>query len=353
MSLIRAEAVFRPMIFLIPSLSAVAIIWYGGKLVATGTGPDAFTIGQLTAFMFCLTQLVWPMVALGWVFNIAQRASASAARIQTIFDHPHEITDGAETDHGITSLTGDIELRDVALRYTDDGPDVLAGISLKIPAGNTCAIIGRTGSGKSSLVGLLPRFRETTGGQLLLDGHPITQIPLSVLRGSIGFATQEAFLFSDTLFNNIAFAKPDASAAEVERAAEIAGFARDVAGFPGAYQARVGERGMTLSGGQKQRCALARALVADPRILILDDTFSAVDTDTEEEILRGLREFMKGRTTILISHRISTVRAADRILVLDEGRIIETGTHAELVALGGLYSEFERKQRLASEIEDF
>ncbi len=350
LELARVQALFRPLIALIPSFAAVIILWYGGHLVIRGPAAGGITMGQLSAFMFCLVQLIWPMIALGWTFNIAQRADASAGRLFTILHARPEIVDGPDVDHGIVELHGDIEFDRVSLRYTADAPDVLHDLSLHVPAGSTCALIGRTGSGKTSLVNLIPRFYDATTGEIRIDGRPLAEIPLNTLRTHIGFATQEPFLFSESLRHNIAFARPEAGDDELRAAAETAQLAKDIEQFPDGYDAVVGERGLTLSGGQKQRCALARTLLADPRILILDDAFSAVDTDTEDAILQGLRDYARARTTILISHRISTVKDADRIFVLDRGGIAEAGTHEELLEQAGIYADIHRKQQLETEL---
>jgi ATP-binding cassette subfamily B protein len=294
--------------------------------------------------------LTWPIIALGWVINIFQRGTASMGRINEILVARPEITDAAVAPDlkNVKSIGGAIAFRDLTFSY--NGVPVLKNINLEIPAGSSLAIVGPTGSGKTTLVSLLPRVYDASPGSLLLDGRPIRQYPLEAVRQSIGFVPQETFLFSDTIRENIAFGMAEASDEQVRAAAEAANIAADIEGFPDQYQTLVGERGITLSGGQKQRAAIARAIIRDPRILVLDDALSSVDTYTEEKILNHLRHVMHGRTTIFISHRVSTVRNADKIAVLHQGRIVELGTHDELLARNGYYTELYNKQLLEEEL---
>jgi len=294
-------------------------------------------------------QLTWPMISIGWVLNLFQRGSASMGRINEIFAERPEIADRIPPDRPPEAIRGEIEFRNLSFAY--NGVPVLNDVSLKIPAGSSLAVVGATGSGKSTLVSLVPRIYDAPAGSVLIDGRPITDYPLATLRRAIGFVPQETFLFSDTVRENIALGAERVTDDDVRRSAEAANIAADIDDFPEKYQTMVGERGITLSGGQKQRTAIARALIRDPRILVLDDALSSVDTYTEEKILNHLREVMEGRTTIFISHRVSTVRNADRIAVLHGGRIVELGTHDELIARNGYYTDLYNKQLLEEELE--
>jgi len=315
-------------------------------------------VGDFVAFNTYMVQLTWPIIALGWVINIFQRGTASMGRINEILTQKPEIEDSkAITDTASTGETpvapqgqGEIEFRGLTFAY--NGTPVLHDVNLRIPAGSSMAIVGPTGSGKTTLVSLIPRIYNTTPGTVLIDGRPVCEYPLELLRRQIGFVPQETFLFSETVRENIAFGKEDTSDEEVRTAAEAASMAGDIESFPEQYQTLVGERGITLSGGQKQRTAIARALIRNPRILILDDALSSVDTHTEDKILNHLREIMQGRTTIFISHRVSTVRNADMIAVLHSGRIVETGTHDQLLALNGYYTDLYNKQLLEEELAE-
>ncbi len=348
MSLVRVQALFQPTLFLLTGLSVIIAILIGGSMVING----ALMIGDVTALVMYLGILIWPMIAFGWVINIIQQAEASMARLNKILAEKYEIEDVADELSILNQVKGDIELKNVSFRYKEDLPWVLRNLDLKIPAGHSLALMGSTGSGKTTLINLIPRLFDITEGEVLIDGVNIKDISLGTLRTAIGFVPQEAFLFSDSIRNNITYGKPGISEQEVMRKAEIAQFSKDVLQFPAGFDTVVGERGITLSGGQKQRAALTRALITEPKILILDDSFSAVDTHTEEDILKGLREFMKDRTTIMVSHRVSTAKDADKIVVLDKGRIAEQGSHEELIELNGIYAGIYSRQLLEQEIEE-
>ena len=351
--LIRLQGLFYPSMTFFLGLGALLVLWLGGQAVIRGR----ITLGEFFAFNSYLALLGWPMIAFGWVTNILQRGMASWERMLEIMDAVPAIDDTEVTERGRTvAIAGAIEIRGLTFAYPGGGPPVLQDVTLEIPAGSTAAFVGGTGSGKSTLLSLLPRLHEPPAGTVFLDGVDVREIPLARLRRTMGVVPQEPFLFSDTLAANIAFAEPgamapDGSAAAVTRAAAVARLDRDVAEFPKGYATVIGERGITLSGGQKQRTAIARAIFANPPILILDDALSAVDTQTEEEILAGLRGVLRERTALIVAHRVSTVRHADQIFVLDAGRIVERGTHTPLVALDGLYASLYRKQLLEEELE--
>ncbi len=348
MDKIRIQAMFMPILFLITGISFIIVISVGGTMVING----ALTIGDITAYTIYLGMLIWPMIAIGWVLNLMQQASASMKRLQKIMKEDLEITDSKETSYAINSVSGKIEFKNVSFKYKKNLPNVLSGLNFTIEKGQTVAIIGQTGVGKTSLINLIPRLYDTTEGQILIDGNDIKSVPLKVLRQNIGLVSQETFLFSDTLYNNILYGTQNGNKEIVEKVAKISRLDKDVEGFPKGYDTILGERGITLSGGQKQRSCLARALAIDPKILILDDSFSAVDTNTEEEILSNLKEFMKDRTSIIISHRISTVKDADKIYVLDNNVIAEEGTHEELVNKEGIYADLHYKQLLEEELKE-
>jgi ATP-binding cassette subfamily B protein len=348
MNLVRTQAVIMPILFLITGLSIIIVIWLGGIKVIDGD----LTLGEITAFIVYLGILIWPMIAFGWVINIIQQAEASMKRLNKIFAEPYEITESEGTNYSVKEIEGEMEFRNVSFRYNENSPYILKNINLKILKGSTLAIMGYTGSGKTSFINLIPRLYECTEGGVLIDGINVKEIPLDVLRTNIGLVQQESFLFSDTVINNISYGRREINQSLVKEVAEIAQFDKEVQYFPQKYETIVGERGITFSGGQKQRACLARALAIDPKILILDDSFSAVDTNTEEEILRNLKSFMKGRTSIIISHRISTVKDADKIIVLSQCKIAEEGRHEQLVALGGIYADLHYKQLLEQELEE-
>lgn len=342
--LVLLSGAFDPLLQFLLGVAFVLVLWFGGRAVLD----HRITIGGYAAFNLYMAQMAFPMIAMGYVINLVQRGAASLGRLWELLQQRPDIADGQETDASITALRGEIEFRHLSFSY-DEEP-ILRDINLRIGAGQTVALVGPTGAGKSTLVSLLPRLLDAAPGMVLVDERPIRQIPLHVLRANIGWVPQETFLFSDTLRANITFGRPDASDAEAREAADIAGLSPDVAGFPEGLETRVGERGLSLSGGQKQRTALARAVLRDPRILILDDALASVDTITEERILEKLESVTRTRTTLLISHRISTVRNADFIAVLDQGRIVEQGTHAELIGRGGAYASLYEKQLLEEEL---
>jgi len=366
--LARLMGMLWPTLELMLGFALVIVLWVGGREVLQGR----ITVGKFVEFNLYMVMLTWPIIALGWVINIFQRGTASMGRIDeilrqqpTIADDPAQITVAADT-----VIRGEIEFRDLTFAYdrqskltesapgvtalsssVEAGSTVLRRVNLKIPAGSSLAIVGPTGSGKSTLVSLIPRIADAANGSILIDGRPIREYSLETLRSQIGFVPQETFLFSATVRDNIAFGIENATDKQIHRAAAISRIDQDVDGFPEKYETMVGERGLTLSGGQKQRVAIARAVIREPRILVLDDALASVDTQTEEHILNGLREVMKGRTTVFISHRVSTVRNADRIAVLHNGEIVEYGTHDELLALGGYYTDLHDKQLLEEELE--
>ncbi len=344
--LILWDSAFRPLLQVLVGLGFVAVLWYGGVLVVRGE----ITVGEFVTFNLFLGRLIWPMIAIGWVINLVQRGSASLGRIREILDTEPAILEPADPV-APSGITGDVAVKGLTFAFREGGPEVLSGVSFEAAAGSTVALVGRTGSGKTTLLAFLPRMVDPPPETVFVDGFPVERLPLAALRGAIGSVPQESFLFSTTVRENIRFGRPGASEEEVAEAAVLAGLSADLEGFPKGLDTRVGERGITLSGGQKQRVALARALLRRPRILILDDSLSAVDTQTEETILENLRTVFVGRTVFLVSHRISTVQRADLILVLDDGRVVERGTHGELLAAGGVYAELAERQRLEEELE--
>jgi len=369
LKLVRLMGMLWPTLELMLGCAVVLVLWLGGREVLTGqftlsrvtnlvgTYPGITTtlkldgsmsVGQFVSFSTYMMQLTWPIIALGWVINIFQRGTASLIRINEIMQEQPEIQDAPTAQ--AREINGEIEFRDLNFGY--DGKPVLRDVNLRVPAGSSLAIVGPTGSGKTTLVNLIPRVYDADPGMVLVDGRPIRDYSLESLRYSIGFVPQETFLFSDRIRENIALGVDSASNSDIHDAADAANIAVDIEGFPEGYETLVGERGITLSGGQKQRTAIARALIRNPRILILDDALSSVDTHTEDKILNHLRDVMAGRTTIFISHRVSTVRNADRIAVLHGGRIVELGTHDELLALNGYYSDLYNKQLLEEELAE-
>jgi len=363
--LVRLMAMLWPTLEFVLGLSLMITLLVGGHEVVS----HHISVGQFTSFNVYMVQLTWPMIAVGWVVNLFQRGTASVVRIDELLKQQPAITDDpaliqaaniecpperspkgeVEGSASRPAIAGEIEFRNLTFAYPD-APAVLKNINLHIPAGSSLAIVGPTGSGKSTLVGLIPRLHDAAPGMVLVDGEPIRSYPLADIRRQIGFVPQETFLFSDTIRQNIAFGKPDASQEQVQDAASIAHIGNEILEFPKGFETMVGERGITLSGGQKQRTAIARAVIREPRILILDDALASVDTYTEERILNGLRQGMGTRTTVFISHRISTARNADQIAVLVAGRIAELGTHEELIARNGYYTSLFEKQRLEEEL---
>lgn len=351
LALTRIDGPLHPLMELFFGLTISALVLFGGRAVLSGDG--SLSIGDFSAFVLLFMGIQWPLIALGWIANIVQRGTTSWHRLKEILSAEPRVADGPEVDYGLREVKGEIEFRNVTVRFDDRL--ALDRVSFHVRPGETIGITGRTGSGKTLIVNLVGRIVDPDEGEILIDGRPIREFPVQVLRRSIGLVPQEPFLFSDTIAENIAYGLPETDVEtlmpRIREVARLAQLHDDVVDFPDGYDTSLGERGVTLSGGQRQRTALARAFVREPAILILDDALSAVDTQTEAAILDGLERVQRGRTTIIIAHRISAFRSADRILVLEDGRVAEEGSHARLVARDGWYADMNRRQQLEEDLE--
>ncbi len=343
--LAKISGLFNPLLTTLVGFSFLLVLWFGGVRLAA----HKISLGSFVMFNTYMGTLVWPLIAMGWVANLMERGRASLGRVRGLLEERPKIASPAKPRPIPVPLRGEIEFRDASVHY--GGRAALENVTIRIQAGMTVAIVGHTGSGKSTLAHLVPRLLDPTRGTVTLDGIDLREFSPEELRRQIGYVPQETFLFSATLAGNIAFGVKEATEAQIRRAAEIAGLGPDIDGFPAGLGTIVGERGITLSGGQKQRAAIARAVLRDPRILILDDALASVDTATEERILNELSSVMHGRTTILISHRVSTIRNADRIFVIEHGEMVAEGSHAELLERGGYYADLYEKQLLEEELE--
>ncbi|MFQ5673381.1 MAG: ABC transporter ATP-binding protein [Nitrospinales bacterium] len=344
MRLTKIFGLFTPSMVFVVGVAAMIALWIGGKAVIAGE----MTLGSFVAFNGYLMMLSWPMMGIGYVFNLSQKGSSAMGRLQEIFSAQSRI---ADCRTGKSEIQGEIEFRGVQFTYPGKSDFGLRDINLKVERGSSVALLGMIGSGKTTLAQLVARMFDPSAGELLVDGLPIQDIPLSVLRRNIAYVDQEPYLFSTTIKNNIAFGADETGDEKIDEAVRLAGLAPDLSHFPQGLETLVGERGISLSGGQKQRIALARALIRKPKILILDDAFSSLDVETEEKILKNIRDYLKGVTAIIVTHRLSTIRNTDRIVVMDNGRIVETGSHSELVRGGAYYSQVFKNQMLAREME--
>lgn len=347
LDLALVEAAWRPAFLLIVGMSTIIVVWMGGQMVMEGV----ITIGNIAEYIIYVNLMTWPVASLGFVITMIQRASASVIRLNKILDTEPAIADSEQTDPSITDMKGRITFRDVSFQYEDEEVPALDHVSFDLPANGTLAVVGRTGAGKTTLVEMIPRFLDPDSGTVEIDTRDVRSIPLDTLRTHIGYVPQDVFLFSDTVANNIAFGAIEAERETIKEAAREADLLGNVKEFSDGFDTYVGERGITLSGGQKQRTSIARALIRNPRILIFDDALSAVDTRTEQRILKRLRERQGDQTLVIVTHRMSAVQDADLILVMDEGRIVQKGSHEELIDEDGLYATLCRKQQLAQEID--